>query len=244
MNQVILILNTNNLRTLGFIVLVGLLNFCSNGQGTTYTLSAIEFDAKIKQLTGATILDVRSPEEFSQSHLAKAINIDWNEWNFDNKLTNLDKSKPILIYCLSGSRSYSAAKRMRSLGFKEVFELKGGLLKWRSANLPETTAGIAIATGLTRQDFNNLIVEDKIVLVDFYADWCGPCKKMDPYLKEIANEMAGKVLVLRINTDKNQTLARELHIDAIPVLQVYKNKKLTWKNIGYIEKKSVVKQLR
>jgi thioredoxin-like negative regulator of GroEL len=67
---------------------------------------------------------------------------------------------------------------------------------------------------------------------------------MQPYLNEISIDMADKVRVVRINADENQALCKELKIDALPVLQLYKNKNLTWKNVGFIEKAEVVKQLK
>ena len=84
---------------------------------------------------------------------------------------------------------------------------------------------------------------EKTVLVDFYADWCAPCKKMEPYLKEIANDMSDKVQLVRINVDDNPQLAMELGIDAIPVIRVYKKNAMSWNNMGYIEKEEVLKQL-
>ena len=135
-----------HLRILGFITLVALFNHCSNGQNTKTKLSATEFAAKIKQLPRAPVLDVRSPREFSESHLANASNIDWNGNNFNNQIATFDKSKPVFVYCLSGVRSSNAASRMRSIGFKEVYQLNGGLLKWRSANLPETTTNTSPST--------------------------------------------------------------------------------------------------
>jgi thioredoxin 1 len=66
---------------------------------------------------------------------------------------------------------------------------------------------------------------------------------MKPYLEEISKEMADKVVVIRINADDNQALCKELKIDALPVLQVFKNQKLTWSNIGFIDKKGVEKEL-
>ena len=133
---------------------------------------------------------------------------------------------------------------MRSEGFEKVYELDGGIMKWRGANLPETTETTnAKPTGMTKQQFDALLISDKLVLIDFYADWCGPCKKMKPYLEEISKEMSDKVVVIRINADDNQALCKELKIDALPVLQVYKNKTMTWSNVGMIEKVDVVKQL-
>jgi thioredoxin len=133
---------------------------------------------------------------------------------------------------------------MQSNGFQQVYELNGGMMKWRAANLPETTEVAAASTGISKQQFDNLLVTDKIVLIDFYADWCAPCKKMKPYLDEISNEMADKVVVVRINADDSRALCKELKIEAIPVLQIYKNKTLVWANTGFIEKEEVVKQLK
>ncbi len=66
---------------------------------------------------------------------------------------------------------------------------------------------------------------------------------MKPYLDEISKDMADKVVLIRINADDNQALCKELKIDALPVLQFYKNKNLTWINEGFIEKAQVVKKL-
>lgn len=223
------------------IVLFG--SACSDGQSQSTNLSASTFSEKIKELQTETVLDVRTPEEFAKGHLANARNINWKDTNFTNKIEQIDKSKPVFVYCLSGGRSAAAATKMREMGFKEVYELDGGMMKWRASNLPETTDGSSKTTGMSKQQFEQLTNSDKLVLVDFYADWCAPCKKMEPYLKEISADMKDKVEVVRINTDDNQQLCKELGVDGLPVLQLYKNKKLHWSNVGFIEKTDVVKQL-
>lgn len=219
------------MRQLFSIVLVAILfNSCSNGQTNSTiktNLSATEFSDKIKELPSAAIIDVRTPDEFSKGHLVNALNYDWNGNEFEKQIAPLDKSKPVFVYCLSGGRSLSAANKMRSDGFKTVYELDGGIMKWRGANLPETTDNTVTSNGMTKQQFEALLNSDKLVLIDFYADWCAPCKKMKPYLDEISKDMANKVLVIRINADNNQALCKELKIDALPVLQLYKNKILT-----------------
>lgn len=219
---------------------------CSNRQTqhTQMLLSATEFAAKIEELPDAAIIDVRTPDEFSKGHLINALNYDWNGNDFEKQMTALDKSKPVFVYCLSGGRSSSATSKMRSEGFKTVYELAGGIMKWRGANLPEATDNANTSNGMTKQQYDALLNSDKLVLIDFYADWCGPCKKMKPYLEEISKDMADKVVVIRINADDNQVLCKELKIDALPVLQLFKNKILTWTNTGYIEKADVLKQLQ
>jgi thioredoxin len=223
-----------------------LLTSCSNGQskvGVT-NLSVSAFADKLKATPTAIILDVRTPDEFESGHLLNAINMDWNGNDFTQKVSKLNQSTPVFIYCLAGSRSASAATEMRKNGFKEVYEMAGGMMKWRAANLPETTDKTSLAfKGMTELDFEALLIKDKIVLVDFYAEWCGPCKKMKPYLDEISKDMAATVTVIRIDVDANPALCKELKIEDIPVLQVYKNGNLTWKNVGFIEKESVLVQL-
>ena len=233
-------------KLFSILSLAVLIYSCSNGQSqnTQWNLSASDFASKIKELPSAPILDVRSPEEFSSGHLEKAVNSNWNGDTFNKDIASLDKSKPVFVYCLSGGRSSSAAAKMRSDGFKQVYEMDGGLMKWRSVNLPEISGNKKPSNSMSMEEYNALLNSDKLVLIDFYADWCAPCKKMQPYLNEISTDMADKVRVVRINADENQALCKELKIDALPVLQLYKNKNLIWKNVGFIEKAEVVKQLK
>ena len=216
---------------------------CSDGQDKKTNLTATEFAEKMKLLPAANIVDVRTPEEYEKGHIANAVNIDWNGDNFEQKISSLDKSKPVFVYCLSGGRSAMAAEVMRSKGFKQVFEMRGGFMKWRAANLPETTDTKTASAGIDKAQFDALLNTDKIVLVDFYADWCAPCKKMKPWLDEIANNKTETVTVIRLNADDNVQLCRVLKIDALPYLQVYKNKKLTWSHSGDITKEQLSAQL-
>ena len=215
---------------------------CSDGQSKRTNLSAIDFANKTNELPAAPIIDVRTPDEFSKGHIQKAKNIDWNGNDFEKQITTLDKAKPIFVYCLSGGRSSLAASKMRNEGFKEVYELDGGIMKWRGANMPEVNENKPL--GMTIQNYKDLTKSDKIVLIDFYAEWCGPCKLMKPYLEEISKEKADKVVVIRINADDNQALCKELKIDVLPVLQIFKNHKLTWSHVGFIDKQGVIKVLK
>lgn len=224
------------------LVVTTLMNWgCSSGNAQK--LNAKEFAAKSKSLPSAPIVDVRTPEEFSKGHLINALNYDWNGNDFDTQISTLDKSKPVFVYCLSGGRSSSVANKMRADGFKEVYELAGGIMDWRGENLPEITDNKVNSAGMNLQQFGVLLKTDKIVLVDFYADWCAPCKKMKPYLEEISKEMSEKVTVIRINADDNQQLCKDLKVNALPVLQIYKTNEIKWNFEGFIGKEEVVKQL-
>ncbi|HEY4797868.1 MAG TPA: thioredoxin domain-containing protein [Bacteroidia bacterium] len=236
----------NKLFIVLFISAAFLFNCCASGQtqNSKTKLSPSEFAQKIKEQPAAPLVDVRTPEEFEKGHLENAKNIDWRNSNFQSQISQLDKSKPVYVYCLSGGRSSAAANQMRSDGFKEVYELDGGIMKWRADNLPEMAGKSAASNGMSRQKFDELVSSDKLVLVDFYADWCEPCKKMKPYLDEISKDMADKVVVARINADDNKSLCKELKVDGLPVLQIYKNKKIAWTHTGFISKEDVLKELK
>lgn len=209
------------------------------------SMNATEFAAKIKQLPSAPLIDVRTPMEFAQGHLKNARNIDIRSENFDQQISKLDKSKPVFVYCMSGGRSSAATNAMYSNGFKEVYELSGGIMKWRAANLPETTDNsVTTSTGMSRSQYNALLKSDKLVLIDFYADWCAPCRKMKPDLEAISSEMSKTVVVVRLNADEHKALAKELKVDALPMLMLYKNQKLIWSMKGYTTKAEIVKQLK
>ena len=100
------------------------------------TLKAEEFAQKIKETPKAQVVDVRTSEEFADGYIAGAVNIDWNNDNFSQQISKMDKNEPTFVYCHSGRRSSAAAEKMRAMGFEEVYELSGGIQSWRSAGLP------------------------------------------------------------------------------------------------------------
>ncbi|MEY4521162.1 MAG: hypothetical protein RIT10_347 [Bacteroidota bacterium] len=216
----------------------------ANAQPTQTNLSAKEFSMKLEQTPSAQIIDVRTPGEVAGGFINNAVNIDYNSSDFTTKTSQLDKNKPTFVYCLSGGRSGAAAAQMRSEGFKIVYELTGGIMKWNAAGLPLVTKNQAPKKqGMTLNDFNKLTTSDKLVLVDFYAEWCAPCKRMKPYLEEIAKDMNATVTVIRIDVDQHPSLMKELKIEELPVLRTYKKGTMTWEQKGFIEKAEVVKKL-
>ncbi|WP_264531243.1 thioredoxin domain-containing protein [Flavobacterium sp. N502540] len=200
-----------------------------------------DFAEKIKTTENAQILDVRTPEEFESNHIDNAVNVNWNGDDFETKVAAYDKSKPVFVYCLSGGRSKKAAAKLNELGFTTIYELEGGIMKWNAEGFSKPSTANA---GMTIDEFNNLLKTDKKVLVDFYAEWCGPCKLMEPYLLKMQKEMADKVVIIRIDVDKNETLATQMKIEQLPTLILYENKAEKWKNIGLIKEKDLKKQLQ
>jgi thioredoxin 1 len=219
----------------------------SYAQGQTKTeptkLSVTEFSEKINTTKTGIVVDVRTPAEFEKGHVKDAININWNGQDFKEQMAKLDKSKPVFVYCLSGGRSAAAAGEMKKMGFGQVFEMSGGMMQWREKNLPETKMA-SVTKGMSLREYEELLNSDKLVLVDFYADWCVPCREMKPYLEKISVELADQVKLVRINVDENVALCKTLKIVALPVLKLYKKKEVIWENMGLISEKKVRKQLK
>lgn len=224
------------------IATLSLTLFSCQGQDSEHIkqLDAQTFSKKITSGPQVQLLDVRTPGEFSDQHIDHATNINYNGPDFEKKVAVFDKAKPIYVYCKSGGRSSKAVTKLAEMGYTEIYELDGGMMKWNAAGLSKpSTATI----GMTLEDFNKLIDTDKKVLIDFYAEWCAPCKKMAPYLDKMTTEMAAKVSIIRIDADKNKSLVDELKIDGLPTLLLYENKKLTWKNAGFISEADLTKKL-
>ncbi|MGL4631334.1 MAG: thioredoxin domain-containing protein [Leadbetterella sp.] len=207
-------------------------------------LSPTEFKTSLSNAIGATLIDVRTQGEYTQGAIANATNMDWNEGDFTEKVTTLDKSKPVYLYCLAGKRSSAAAEKLASLGFKQIYELDGGMLKWRAENLPETTSSINTKPEISLEDYNRMINQQDKVLVDFYAEWCGPCKLMKPYLEEMDAHMKDQVKIVRIDVDQNKNLVKSLRIEGLPVLNLYTQGKITWTHTGFMSKEDVLKEIK
>lgn len=97
-----------------------------------------------------------------------------------------------------------------------------------------------------RQSFKDIISGDTPVVVDFFAEWCGPCKMMAPILKDFASQMGDRVRVLKIDVDKNPAAAQAYRIQSVPTLVVFQKGQVVWRQSGVVQKKQlehVVNQL-
>lgn len=193
-----------------------------------------DFEAQLKITPNAQVLDVRTASEFGGGHLPSAKNINVKEPDFEQKIQILDKTKPVFVYCLSGGRSKIAHELLAKNGFTNIVELEGGYLKWSSENKPvEGATKPATADGkISLDELKKNIAENKLVLVDFYATWCGPCKLMDPKIKRLQTKYGDKVKVIKVDTDKNKTVAIRQEVSELPTFIFYKNGKEIWRGVG------------
>ncbi len=85
---------------------------------------------------------------------------------------------------------------------------------------------------ITDENFDEVISKYDVVVVDFYADWCGPCRMLAPVIEELAKEMKGKVVFAKLNTDENPKTAMKYRVMSIPTLIMFKNGKMVDRNVG------------
>jgi len=119
-------------------ILIALLTFsysCKEKETTT-TTSTIEVITpqemqQISQMEGVQLVDVRTPEEYSEGYIEGFQNIDFFSNTFSQDIEKLDKSKPVIVYCKSGNRSAKSAKKMQEAGFYKIYDLEGGITKWK-----------------------------------------------------------------------------------------------------------------
>jgi len=205
-------------------------------------LSSAQFQQQVSA-GQSQLLDVRTAGEYQQGHLANALQADWtNSAEFAERIKYLDKNKPLLVYCASGGRSGQAAEWLVKKGFVKVDNLTGGMIAWKQAGLP------VVADETTRQmladDYAKLIRSASVVLVDFGADWCPPCKKMEPVLAAVQKELAGKYTLVKVDGGRDTEMMKANGVSALPVFIVYKNGKETYRVQGVVEKNILKEQLQ
>lgn len=101
-----------------------------------------------------------------------------------------------------------------------------------------------MAMEITEANFDEVVLKsDKPVLVDFWAEWCGPCRMIGPIVEEISQEMAGKVLVGKVDVDSNNGIATRYGIRNIPTILFFKNGEIADKQVGAVPKSTLVNKL-
>jgi phage shock protein E len=117
-----------------FIIVLAACSSPDSKNSANYLLAPEDFQTKARN--GATLIDVRTVEEYAGGHITGSLNMDINNPGFKDNVMMLDRSKEYLLYCASGVRSGKAADIMRQEGFKSVYTLTGGIKTWKDKGLP------------------------------------------------------------------------------------------------------------
>ena len=212
-------------------------------KSSSYTsVTPQEFQKLISETKSFNLLDVRSPEEFAMNHLKGATNINVDGSGFNEKIAVLEKDKPVFVYCKSGGRSRKAAAALSAAGYT-VKELEGGILKWSGSGLPVEMSAKKYDDGYDMARYNKETTESDLVLVDFHATWCGPCKMMAPHVEVLRNEFPDKLKVIKVDTDKSPVVSQHFSITGIPLIKLYKDGKEVYDKTGYHSEKELRKVL-
>lgn len=239
------------LYSVTLIMLLSLLVACGDSDSNAQTgqikqtIPVDQFEKKLAQTPGAQLVDVRSPGEFSEGHLHGAVNMNVNGSGYKEQFNTLDKNRPVFVYCLSGGRSGNAAGIMQDMGFKEVYNMDGGIMRWENAGKAvETGSAPPKPAGMSIDEFNKQLMQKTYVLVDYNAKWCAPCKKMLPMLEAYAGKRKDKLALLRIDADEHKALLKQKGIAGVPYLELYKDGKLVWNHDGEIDEQHLQAEIK
>ena len=108
---------------------------CQSSPDKTRQVVSSQEMQELKKLDTVQFIDVRTVEEFKNEHIKGATNLVYDE-DFESKIDQLDKLKPVAIYCRSGNRTKKSSKILKDAGFKKIYELEGGIIKWKQENYP------------------------------------------------------------------------------------------------------------
>jgi thioredoxin len=205
-------------------------------------LSPDEFGEQVSQ-PDIQLLDVRTAEEYRTGHLIHSLQADWqNDKQFKERARYLDKARPVYLYCGSGVRSRDAARWLRNNGFKHVFELQKGIMGWKKSNKPVEADNIV--KQINAVEYRALVNSASTVLIDFGAKWCPPCKKMEPVLDELLNELNGKFTLQKVDGGVHTDIMQQLEVEELPTFIVYQNGREVWRKQGLVSLEELKSQIQ
>ncbi len=195
-------------------------------------LTAGEFEQKMAA-PKVQLLDVRTAGEYQTAHLPNALQANWlDKAQFADRIQYLDKSATVLLYCASGVRSGQAMEALKSQGFKDVYNLGGGLSSWKMEGKPvianNPPAELSVAA------FQSMVIGAKVALVDIGAEWCPPCKKMEPVLQQLQKEIGNTYTFIKVDGGNDISVMKYLNFIALPTFIVFKDGKETWRTQGIV----------
>ena len=228
------------------LIITAILSFISLQQfaqtAKVNKINPVEFQQLIKK-PGGVLLDVRSQNEYKNGHIANSGQLNYYALDFRKRLLLLPKNEPVYLYCNTGWRSEKAAQILAENGYRNVFNLEHGIMDWELQNLPVVVDPDAKPDTENKMEYEELarfIKSGNPVFVDFYAPWCGPCRTMMPLIDELKTKYHGKVNVVKVNVDASKKLVKEMKIQSVPYLALYKNGSLVFSKNGLATRDELV----
>lgn len=195
------------------------------------TMAAKEFKDAI-QKPGIQILDVRTSTEFKGGHIANALQANWTDSKeFEERTKHLNKQAPIYVYCQAGGRSAAAQVYLIDKGF-QVINLEGGMSNWKMNGYE--VEGASSSTQMLVSDFEKVIASNEVVLVDIGANWCPPCRKMQPVVDQLKTDLSGKFYFLSVDGGVDMDVMKQVQFESLPTFIVYKKGKEIWRKQGIV----------
>ena len=233
-----------NFQTIISLFILLTLSSCAQETGY-FQLNATDFQ-NISSTTPGILLDVRTLGEYKNGHIENSGQLNYYASDFRGKLLLLPKNQPVYLYCNTGYRSERAAKFLAANGYSQVYNLEKGIMEWNLKNLPVIVDPDASPDKENMMDlatYNSLINTDSLVLIDFYAPWCAPCRKMMPMVDSLKTEYHGSMNIVKINADASKKLIKELKIESVPYFALYRNGMQLFSHYGFIGREELVKRL-
>jgi len=211
------------------------LTVIAQGQSSLIVQAGSEqFNMLTAQQSGI-LLDVRTKSEFKNGHLPEAGNLNYYALDFRKKLILLPRDQPIYLYCNTGYRSEKAAEILIKNGYTEVYNLQHGIMEWELLNMPvvvEPDARPDTDNKMTPEQYHAILATDLPVFFDFYAPWCGPCRKMMPMIDSLMVKYHPRIKIHKINVDASKKLVKELKLLGVPYLVMLNNGEVRYSKNG------------
>ncbi|MDA9227718.1 rhodanese-like domain-containing protein [Flavobacteriales bacterium] len=223
-------------RALLFLIIIFFIS-CSNKSTLVYEKTDILSLDKILNDTDIIILDVRTSEEIDAGYIPNSTFIDYYDKNFENKINLIDPSKKIYTLCKSGGRSVKAAEILSKNGFRNVYNLEGGFMRWKANKMPydiNLVNNDSSNTDLISEiRLDSLIKNNTNTLIYISTKWCSPCKKMEPIIDKLVDNN-GSLKVIKIDLDANTYAQERFDVKSLPALVLYENNSVVWHKNGII----------
>ena len=223
-------------RALLFLIIIFFIS-CSNKNTLVYKKTDILSLDKILNDTDIIILDVRTSEEINAGYIPNSTFIDYYDKNFENKINLIDPSKKIYTLCKSGGRSVKAAEIVSKNGFRNVYNLEGGFMRWKANKMPydiNLVYNDSSNTDLISEiSLDSLIKKNTNTLIYISTKWCSPCKKMEPIIDKLVDNNSS-LKVIKIDLDANTYAQARFDVKSLPALVLYENNSVVWHKNGII----------